>query len=48
VAIAERLADRYRDHPDLIVAVTHRDIDLGAPGDAAGPGESLIARGRQN
>ncbi len=27
VAIAERLADRYRGRDDLIVAVTHRDID---------------------
>jgi UPF0042 nucleotide-binding protein len=27
VAIAERLADRYRDREDLIVAVTHRDAD---------------------
>jgi UPF0042 nucleotide-binding protein len=27
VAIAERLAGRYRGHDDLIVAVTHRDID---------------------
>jgi RNase adaptor protein for sRNA GlmZ degradation len=27
VAIAERLADRYRDREELIVAVTHRDID---------------------
>ncbi|HWH13029.1 MAG TPA: RNase adapter RapZ [Solirubrobacteraceae bacterium] len=27
VAIAERLADRYRERPDLIVQVTHRDVD---------------------
>jgi UPF0042 nucleotide-binding protein len=27
VAIAERLADRYRDRGDLIVQVTHRDVD---------------------
>jgi UPF0042 nucleotide-binding protein len=27
VAIAERLAARYRDRDDLIVAVTHRDVD---------------------
>jgi UPF0042 nucleotide-binding protein len=27
VAIAERLAERYRDHPDLEVTVAHRDID---------------------
>jgi UPF0042 nucleotide-binding protein len=27
VAIAEHLADRYRDHEDLDIAVAHRDID---------------------
>jgi UPF0042 nucleotide-binding protein len=27
VAIAERLASRYRDHPDLEVTVAHRDVD---------------------
>jgi RNase adapter protein RapZ len=27
VAIAERLARRYRDHPDLEVTVAHRDVD---------------------
>ena len=27
VAIAEHLAERYRDREDLIVAVAHRDID---------------------
>ena len=27
VAIAEHLAERYRDHDDLDVAVAHRDID---------------------
>ena len=27
VAIAERLAERYGDHPDLEVSVAHRDID---------------------
>jgi RNase adapter protein RapZ len=27
VAIAEHLAERYRDHEDLDVAVSHRDID---------------------
>jgi UPF0042 nucleotide-binding protein len=27
VAIAEQLANRYRDHEDLDVAVAHRDID---------------------
>jgi len=27
VAIAEHLAERYRDDPDLDVAVAHRDID---------------------
>ncbi|HEX4436644.1 MAG TPA: RNase adapter RapZ [Solirubrobacteraceae bacterium] len=27
VAIAERLAGRYRDHPDLEVTVAHRDVD---------------------
>jgi len=30
VAIAERLADRYRERDDLIVAVTHRDVDRHA------------------
>jgi UPF0042 nucleotide-binding protein len=30
VAIAERLADRYRERDDLIVAVTHRDVDRRA------------------
>jgi RNase adapter protein RapZ len=27
VAIAERLAERYREHPDLEVSVVHRDIE---------------------
>ena len=27
VAIAERLAERYTEHPDLDVTVTHRDVD---------------------
>ena len=27
VAIAEHLAERYRDHDELDVAVAHRDID---------------------
>lgn len=27
VAIVERLAERYREHPDLEVSVAHRDID---------------------
>jgi UPF0042 nucleotide-binding protein len=30
VAIAERLAERYRDRGDLIVQVTHRDVDRRA------------------
>jgi UPF0042 nucleotide-binding protein len=29
VAIAERLGERYRDHPDLEVSVAHRDIEHG-------------------
>ena len=33
VAIAEHLAERYRDHDDLDVAVAHRDIDK-SPGGA--------------
>jgi len=33
VAIAEHLAARYRDHDDVLVQVTHRDIDK-APRDA--------------
>ena len=32
VAIAERLAERYRDHPDLDVSVAHRDIDRAPRG----------------
>jgi RNase adapter protein RapZ len=32
VAIAERLAERYRERDDLIVQVTHRDVDRLAPG----------------
>ena len=32
VAIAERLAERYTEHPDLDVTVTHRDIDRAPPG----------------
>jgi RNase adapter protein RapZ len=32
VAIAERLAERYRERADLIVQVTHRDVDRQAPG----------------
>jgi len=32
VAIAEHLADRYRDKPDLDVAVAHRDIDKAPRG----------------
>ncbi len=31
VAIAEHLADRYRDRADLIVAVSHRDVDKRPP-----------------
>jgi RNase adapter protein RapZ len=31
VAIAEHLAERYRDHEDLAVAVAHRDIDKHHP-----------------
>ncbi|HEX3874830.1 MAG TPA: RNase adapter RapZ [Solirubrobacteraceae bacterium] len=31
VAIAERLADRYRERPDLIVQVTHRDVERDSP-----------------
>jgi UPF0042 nucleotide-binding protein len=31
VAIAERLADRYRGRDDLIVALSHRDINLESP-----------------
>jgi UPF0042 nucleotide-binding protein len=27
VAIAEHLADHYRDHPDYIIDVSHRDFD---------------------
>jgi UPF0042 nucleotide-binding protein len=27
VAIAEHLAQRYGEHPDIAVAVAHRDID---------------------
>ena len=27
VAIAEHLAERYRDRDDVVVAVAHRDID---------------------
>jgi len=40
VAIAERLADRYRDDADLIVAVTHRDIDLSGAARRAGASSS--------
>jgi RNase adapter protein RapZ len=32
VAIAEHLAERYREHPDLDVAVAHRDIDKSPGG----------------
>jgi UPF0042 nucleotide-binding protein len=32
VAIAEHLAERYRDHEDLDVAVTHRDVEQRARG----------------
>jgi UPF0042 nucleotide-binding protein len=32
VAIAEHLAERYRDRDDLDVAVAHRDIDRRPPG----------------
>ncbi len=32
VAIAERLAERYADHPDLDVSVAHRDIDRAPRG----------------
>jgi UPF0042 nucleotide-binding protein len=31
VAVAERLAERYREREDLIVQVTHRDIDRDSP-----------------
>jgi UPF0042 nucleotide-binding protein len=34
VAIAEHLAQRYRDDPDLDVAVAHRDIDKSPRGNA--------------
>jgi RNase adapter protein RapZ len=30
VAIAERLAERFREHPELTVAVAHRDLDKRA------------------
>jgi UPF0042 nucleotide-binding protein len=32
VAIAERLAERYGEHPDLDVSVAHRDIDKAPRG----------------
>ncbi len=32
VAIAERLAERYREHPDLDVTVSHRDVDRAPRG----------------
>ena len=49
VAIAEHLAERYRDHEDLDVAVAHRDIDK-RPGASERPrrwgGRRVRNRGR--
>ena len=49
VAIAEHLAERYRDHDDLDVAVAHRDIDKrprGAPERQPRPSPRTRATGR--